>query len=329
MFTFVVTCYNQEQVVGAALESVRYQIENFGGGGEFQLIVTDDGSEDGSVCVIEKWTAENGSLFRNVKKLFRKENGGICVNYVEALRNVRGERFMVLNGDDVLAPFNLFEITGMLDDYDIICTAFIKFSGDGEMVGSYRTYLEVVLQNFIKGKTLRRAVRLGCPIMGTAVYRKELLTESVFRFILDFRTVNDRACFQKILEENENIRVHYVNRPLIMYRISDGSISNFNSPGRLLHNSEVAKLCRVEREKEKSAFFRLLLLLQEKAAAARSSASSAIRLFRFFSPYFAIMFWLCVRHYFKIRRMEHELVDRYWGDCEAYYRNLISRKMLA
>ncbi len=48
MFTFVVTCYNQAQVVLQALESVKYQIKKFGQGQAFQLIVTDDGSTDGS-----------------------------------------------------------------------------------------------------------------------------------------------------------------------------------------------------------------------------------------------------------------------------------------
>lgn len=322
MFTFVVTCYNQEQVVTQALDSVRYQIEKYGGGQEFQLIVTDDCSRDESRDVIDRWIKKNGLLFKTTEKLFRKENAGICRNYVEALRRVEGERFMVLNGDDVLAPYNLFELTGLLEKYDLICTAFIRFSGKGQMVGSYHTYLEVALQNFIRGKTLRRAIRLGCPIMGTAIYRKELLTESVFDFILKFRTVNDRACFQKILDENKDIRVHYVNRPIILYRITDGSISNFNSPARLLHNREVAQLCRVEREKEKSAFFRLMLLLQEKSAAVRSSSHYCIRLLRFFSPYFAIMLWLFMVHYSEIKRLEHELIDLYWKECEGYYKKL-------
>ena len=48
MFTFVVTCYNQEEVVIHALESIRYQIYRFGKGQKFQLIAADDGSEDQS-----------------------------------------------------------------------------------------------------------------------------------------------------------------------------------------------------------------------------------------------------------------------------------------
>ena len=57
MFTFVVTCYNQADVVRYALESIRYQIEQYGEGQSFQLVVTDDGSTDKSVGVIDQWIA--------------------------------------------------------------------------------------------------------------------------------------------------------------------------------------------------------------------------------------------------------------------------------
>ena len=123
MFTFIVTCYNQADVIPYMLESIKYQIEKFGQGQEFQLIVTDDGSRDDSCLVISRWIQENQNLFAKTDKLFREENAGICVNYVDALRRVEGERFVAVNGDDLLAPFNLFEITAKLDDHDMICTA--------------------------------------------------------------------------------------------------------------------------------------------------------------------------------------------------------------
>ena len=99
MFTFIVTCYNQADVIPYMLESIKYQIEKFGQGQEFQLIVTDDGSRDDSCLVISRWIQENQNLFAKTDKLFREENAGICVNYVDALRRVEGERFVAVNGD--------------------------------------------------------------------------------------------------------------------------------------------------------------------------------------------------------------------------------------
>ncbi len=325
MFTFVVTCYNQAEVVTQALESIRYQICRFGKGQKFQLIVADDGSEDSSCEVIEQWIAGNGDIFERVDKLFREKNAGICRNYAEALRLVKGERFVVLNGDDLFSPYNLFEVTDLLDEYDIVCTAFIKFTGSGDMIRTCSTYLDVVLQNFIRGEILRRSIKLGCAVMGTAVYRKELLTEAVFDFILRFRTVNDRACFQKIVDDHEELRVCYVNRPFVLYRISENSISNFNSPNRRLHNQEVAQLCREERKSEESVFFRAMLYLQEKSAAVRANPNYFVRLMRFFSPYYFIMLWLFLKNYREIVRMEHELIDQHWRGCSNYYKRIKRR----
>ncbi len=73
---------------------------------------------------------------------------------------------------------------------------------------------------------------------------------------------------------------------------------------------------------EESAAFRLLLLWQEKSANFRTCSNRFLRLLRFFSPYFAIMFWLWLRHHGEIVRMERELVDSYWEACGAHYRRM-------
>ena len=76
--------------------------------------MADDSSADGSQAAVRAWLGRRGGLFTRVDLLFRQENGGICQNYVGALRRV-----------------------------------------------------EVALQEFIRGKALRRIVKLGCPAAGT------------------------------------------------------------------------------------------------------------------------------------------------------------------
>lgn len=78
----------------------------------------------------------------------------------------------------------------------------------------------------------------------------------------------------------------------------------------------------MEREREKSAVMRFLLLWQEKAAYFRTSSNGFLRLFRFFSPYFAIMSWLWLRHHGEIVRMERELVDSHLENCRAHCRRM-------
>ena len=73
MFTFVVTCYNQAEVVTHALESIRYQICRFGKDQKFQLIVADDGSEDSSCEVIEQWITGNRDIFEGWTSSFGRK----------------------------------------------------------------------------------------------------------------------------------------------------------------------------------------------------------------------------------------------------------------
>ncbi len=324
MFTFIVTCYQQADMIPLALESVRYQIERYGQGQSFQLIVTDDGSTDGSRDVIRRWTEKNRRLFAEADLLFQEENAGICQNYVDALRHVRGERFIVLNGDDLFSSHSVFAFTDRLAEYDIVTSAAAKFTGSGKPVHARHTVLEMVLQNFITGKSLHNAVKLGCPIMGYAIYRKSLLTEDIFDFILRFRTVNDRACFQKILDQNA-VKTCYINRPIILCRISENSISNFNSPSRILHNQEISDLCRTQRKTEKSFLFRSLLFWQEKSISFRKSPYEFIRFLRFFSPYFIFIFWIYCRNFLSIKKMEQELIHACEKECETHYKNICTR----
>ncbi len=155
--------------------------------------------------------------------------------------------------------------------------------------------------------------------MGVALYRKSLLTEEVFAYILRFRTVNDRACFQKILEQQKNVSTYYSNRPSVLYRMSPSSLSNMNSPSRILHDKEIAQMCRFQRETEKSHIFRLLLLWQEKSTALRHGSNRYIRMLRFLSPYFLLMLWLYICRPCQLRAMERELVDRHLQDCMDHY----------
>ena len=51
-FTFGVFTYNQEQFIFENLESIKYQIEKYGGGTSFSLVMSDDCSQDNTVVYL-------------------------------------------------------------------------------------------------------------------------------------------------------------------------------------------------------------------------------------------------------------------------------------
>ena len=318
MYTFVVTNYNQSKEVLYALESIKFQIQKFGGKREIQLIITDNCSNDDSIQVIDAWLEKNANFFKEIDKIYRIENIGLCKNYADALGRVKGDKFIVVYGDDMLSPYNAFEIMDKLDQYEVVCNGCMKFKNDGDIFRNRRRYLNVVMQDCIKGKVLRYAVKLGSPILNGAVFRTKLLTENVLEYIASFDTVNDRACFQKIFENNSCIKVTYVNRPLILYRESEGSISNLKSSACTRHNLEIAQLCERQLEHKQSFGTKISLLWQRKLIKLRGK-NGICNMVRYFTPYYVIMFIVYIINGFRVKRLEEELVDAHWKECQQHY----------
>lgn len=89
--------YNQRRYVGEAVESILRQ--DFP---DFELVVVDDGSTDGSHAILERLAASDDRV-----RLLRRPNRGISASRNEALEVARGEFVAVMDSDDVALPHRL------------------------------------------------------------------------------------------------------------------------------------------------------------------------------------------------------------------------------
>jgi glycosyltransferase involved in cell wall biosynthesis len=111
----IMPAYNVEPFVGDAIASVRSQTFS-----DFELIVVDDGSTDGSAAVIEGHVQEDGRI-----RLLRQSNGGISAARNAALRHARGRYIAILDSDDAWLPSFLgsqIEILERRPEIDIVTT---------------------------------------------------------------------------------------------------------------------------------------------------------------------------------------------------------------
>lgn len=106
--TVIVTFYNQERWVEQALDSVMGQTEQ-----NFQLLITDDGSIDGTRDRIEAWQAAHGKVGVVVGG---RANRGLPSVLNEARPLIRGRYVVILNGDDWLEPNRFDDQALALDD---------------------------------------------------------------------------------------------------------------------------------------------------------------------------------------------------------------------
>jgi len=89
--------YNTERYVAEAVERILAQTF-----GDFEFIIIDDGSTDGSRAILERYTKKDDRI-----RLISRSNNGIVGARNEALEMARGELIAVMDSDDVALPERL------------------------------------------------------------------------------------------------------------------------------------------------------------------------------------------------------------------------------
>jgi glycosyltransferase involved in cell wall biosynthesis len=94
-FSIVITCHNQRQFITDAIESVLSQNHP-----SKEVIVVDDGSRDGSLEVIKRYSG-------SVELISLPTSGGAIEARNRGAASARGEYLIFLDGDDLFAPWAL------------------------------------------------------------------------------------------------------------------------------------------------------------------------------------------------------------------------------
>lgn len=104
-FSVVIPLYNKERSVGHTLESVLSQTY-----ADFEVLVVDDGSSDGSAEVVRQFTDPR-------IRLIQKTNGGVSSARNRGIEEARSEYIAFLDADDLWEPFYLEEQERMIRDF--------------------------------------------------------------------------------------------------------------------------------------------------------------------------------------------------------------------
>ncbi|MBU2407773.1 MAG: glycosyltransferase family 2 protein [Gammaproteobacteria bacterium] len=93
LLSYIVLSYNYERLIGQTLQSIISQTVQ-----DFEIVVVDDHSTDGSVAVVSGITDPRIRLFMNEKNI------GGAASYNRAVQEARGEWLVNLDADDWIAP---------------------------------------------------------------------------------------------------------------------------------------------------------------------------------------------------------------------------------
>ncbi len=111
----IIPAYNHEKFVAQAIDSVLQQDFQ-----DFELLITDDGSQDRTAGIIRGYTDPRIRFFPF------EENQGACVAVNHALEQVQGEYVAILSSDDVFIPEKLGIQVAFLDSRPDIGAVFTE-----------------------------------------------------------------------------------------------------------------------------------------------------------------------------------------------------------
>jgi glycosyltransferase involved in cell wall biosynthesis len=205
----IMPAYDVEPYVGDAVASVLAQTV-----ADFEVIVVDDGSKDGTADVVAQLAARDSRV-----RLVQQPNRGLAGARNTAMRMARGDVFALLDSDDLWEPGFLADQLAVLDerhDVDIV-------TGNGWMYGGTR-----------HGELAR-----PCPDPRPDPDLAEILGDERAVFIMSVfrrRVYEVVGCFDETMRTNEDydfwlraafsgFRFARNDRPLGHYRIRTDSLS--------------------------------------------------------------------------------------------------------
>jgi len=204
LVTVYITNYNYGQYLIKAIESVLSQTYDY-----MELIIIDDGSDDGSRSIIEKYSPR-----ANIFSVFQKNKGLNASNNV-AFKMARGKYIMRLDADDFLAPQAVEIMTSELERNSDCALVF----PDYYLVDKEEKVIEQVIRhNFEKDVSL-----LDQPAHGACTLIRKSILESIGGYDQTFSIQDGYDLWLNIIDKYP---VRNVNLPLFYYRRHDKSITS-------------------------------------------------------------------------------------------------------
>lgn len=223
-FSVVIPAYNAAAFIEKTLDSVRAQTCT-----DYEVIVTDDGSADGTQAVVEGWLARHKVLGRCI----RQPNKGIAGARNTAMRAASGAYIALLDHDDLWYPGKLAAAAEAFKSHPdaVLVGHHINMTKDGKLVALVRKGPAVP-------RMYERLLFVGNALTPSAsVFRKDKALEiGGFRENPEFNTSEDYDFWMRLSRVGP---FYFIDEALAEYPVVENSAS---SPVEYHHASHEAVL---------------------------------------------------------------------------------------
>lgn len=224
-----VVSYNSAETIIETLNSIFDQSYPF-----LELIIADDGSNDFTIEVCERWLEVHSSRFIRAIILSSKTNEGIPANCNKVINSASGQWVKMIAADDILFPSCISECISFIqqhkDAHWIVgkTKRYIDNFNDENVLESVNIYTKSRLNILIGSlKEQQEAILKYNFIEAPATFMKTDLIRKIGGFDEDYRLIEDWPIYKKILDAG--FKCYFLDKEIVGYRQSEASVFNIKS----------------------------------------------------------------------------------------------------
>lgn len=255
--SIVIPVYNRAELIRRALDSVLAQMF-----GDFECIVSDNHSSDGTLAVVNEYAARDS----RIRVVSQSQNIGPVRNWLAGAAASRGEFVKILFSDDWMEPDCLARAMRAFEDHPSIGFVYFNAALEGGLGESAKrnegkeSGTSFIWRSLVSHKDV--------PVSPTAgVFRSEDITRSLTNSIetlsgsdfLETGAGPDQAVYLHAADRYHDI--YFINETLVHYGFNKCSITveaSVKRPGHLLHNYFVAQLRFLKHSTKNRSLFGLV-----------------------------------------------------------------------
>lgn len=211
----IMSVYNCERYLKEAVDSILSQTFS-----DFEFIIINDGSTDGSGGILESYKDERIRLFNN-------QNKGLTKSLNEAIEYSRGEYIARMDADDISLPKRFEKQVKLLDsDQDIVmCGSWAEFIDEkGQDITEYKTP--------ISDREIKNRIIFHNPFIHPSVVIRKKIFDKVGLYDTNFRYAQDYELWTRIATKFNTVNIP---EKLLRYRLlREGITKSKNFKVRLL-----------------------------------------------------------------------------------------------
>ncbi|OGS36737.1 MAG: hypothetical protein A2293_06810 [Elusimicrobia bacterium RIFOXYB2_FULL_49_7] len=230
LVSVIMSVYNDERFVGQAIESVLGQSY-----GDFEFIITDDGSTDNTLQVMEKYASRDKRI-----KIIHQDNAGLTRSFNNMISNSSGAYIARQDSDDISDPLRFEKQVDFLNsnpEIMMVGTGSALIDESGEIIK-----YEMPLTGY--ERIIKRLENKNAFVHGSVMFNKKIFSDHNL-YYEEFKYAEDYDLFLRI---SEKYAVDNIPGYLYHYRIRPNAISNKHLAGQLRMGVIVARSAQWRRK---------------------------------------------------------------------------------